>query len=67
MFEKEIGSITSTSAWLAAGAKQFDRISKWPLIDPSRAQAIEEFAASLERAGIKLVELAEQIRSGKSD
>lgn len=62
MFEKEIGSMTSTSAWLGAAAKQFEKISRWPAVDPSKKPAIEEFANSLEKAGIKLVELAEQIR-----
>ena len=67
MLKESTGRITSTGAWLLAAAKQFEKISSWPKVDPSREAAIEEFANSLERAGIKLVELAEEIRSKKSD
>jgi len=62
-----IGKITSTGAWLLAAGKQCEKISAWPKVDPSRVAALDEFANSLERAGIKLVELAEEIRSKKSD
>lgn len=58
-----VGKVTSTGAWLAAAAKQFEKIIKWPAVDPSKKPAIDEFANSLERAGIKLVEMAEEIRS----
>jgi len=67
MLKESVGKITSTGAWLLAAAKQFDKIASWPKVDPSRQAAIEELANSLERAGIKLVELAEEIRNRKDD
>lgn len=62
MFEAQVKQLTSSGAWLLAATKGLEKISKWPAVDPSKKPAIEEFANSLERAGVKLVEIAEEIR-----
>jgi hypothetical protein len=62
MYEEYVKKITSTSAWLAAAAKSLDRIAKWPDMDPSKKPAIEEFTNGLEKVGVRLVELAEEVK-----
>lgn len=62
MLEPQIKQLTSSAAWLVAATKGLEKISKWPDIDPSKKPAVEEFANSLERAGVKLVEIAEEIK-----
>jgi hypothetical protein len=62
MLDAQIKQLTSSAAWLTAATKGLERIAKWPAVDPSKKPAIEEFANSLERAGVKLVEIAEEIR-----
>lgn len=55
--------LLASSAWLAAAAKTLDKISKWPAVDPSKIPAMEELGESLEKAGVKLVEYAEEIKT----
>lgn len=62
MYEEHVKKITSTSAWLAAAAKSLDKISKWSDLDPSKKAAVEEFANGLERVGVRLVEIAEEVK-----
>lgn len=62
MLEPQIKQLTSSGAWLGAASKALEKISKWPAVDPSKKPAIDEFANSLERAGVKLVEIAEEIK-----
>jgi hypothetical protein len=66
MFGDISKKITSTGAWLQAAAKSLDKIEKWPAIDPSKDAALEEFSNSLERAGVRLTELADEIRKAKN-
>lgn len=62
MLDAQIKQLTSSAAWLAAATKGLEKIAKWPDVDPSKKPAIEEFANSLERAAVKLVEVAEEIK-----
>jgi hypothetical protein len=55
-------NFTSTAAFIAAAGKTYERVIKWPAQDPTKKDTLEELATSLEKAGMKLIEAAEEIR-----
>ncbi len=56
-------NFTSTAAFITAIGKTYDRVIKWPAADPNKKETLEEMATSLEKAGLRLIEAAEEIRS----